>query len=92
MKEKNLKYLLHLLVCIAASFACIYLFVFAGGWKLIESGDILLIEIAVSIVVGIIFFVIYEFSRLIRSDYINLKNQIDELQKQIDDLSKSKNN
>ncbi len=89
---KNLKYILHLLVCIAASFACIYLFVFAGGWKLIESGDILLVEIAVSIVVGIIFFVIYELSRVIRSDYIKLQNQIDELQKQIDDLNKSKNN
>lgn len=89
---KNLKYLLHLLVCIAASFACIYLFVFAGGWKLIESGDILLIEIGVSIVVGIIFFVIYEFSRIISSDCIKLQNRIDELQKQIDDLNKSKNN
>ena len=89
---KNLKYLLHLLVCIAVSFACIYLFVFAGGWRLIESGDILLIEIAVSIVVGIIFFVIYEFSRFIRSDYVKLQNRIDELQKQIDDLNKSKNN
>lgn len=88
---KNLKYLLHLLVCIAASFVCIYLFVFAGGWKLIESGNILLIEIAVSIVVGIIFFVIFEFSRFISSDYIKLQNQIDELQKQIDDLNKSKN-
>lgn len=88
---KNLKYLLHLLVCIAVSFGCIYLFVFTGGWKLIESGDILLVEIAVSIVVGIIFFVIYELSRVISSDYIKLQNQIDELQKQIDDLNKSKN-
>ncbi len=89
---KNLKYLFHLLVCIAVPFACIYLFVFAGGWRLIESGDVLLVEIAVSIVVGIIIFIVYEISRRIDADIKNLENQIDELQKQIDDLNKSKNN
>lgn len=89
---KKIKYLFHLLICILISFVCIYLFVFAGGWKLIESSDILSIEFAASIVVGIIIFIVYEISRRIDADIKNLENQIDDLQKQIDILNQSMRN
>lgn len=84
------KKLFCLLICILVSFICIYLLVFSGGWKLIESGNIVLIEVAVSVVVGTIVFIICENWRDHECKIKNLQNQIDQLQKQIEDFKKSK--
>lgn len=41
-------------------FLLIYVIVFVGGWKLFESGDPILIEIGVALIVSIFMFVINE--------------------------------
>lgn len=87
---KKLKDVFDVLLCILVSFTCIYLLVFFGGWKLLESGNIIGIEIAVSVLVGLIFFVLFKVLRAVESDIKNLQNQIDQLQKQIEDFKKSK--
>lgn len=81
MKKTFLKYLLHLLICVVFSFVCIYMLVFAGGWKLIESGDPILIEIAVSIVVGIVIWMFFEITRLMEAKIKSLEKRIEELEK-----------
>ena len=73
-------------ICILLSFVFIYLMVFFGGWKLIESGNPILIEIAVSILVGIIIGLIFEFSRYYEIKLKEMKKQIEELEKSIEEL------
>lgn len=78
------KKLFRLLICILVSFICIYLFVFSGGWKLIESGNIVLIGVAVSVVVGTIVFIICENWRDHEYKIKNLQKQIEKLEEKID--------
>lgn len=87
---KKAKSLLRLLLCILFTFVVIYLLVFSGGWKLLESGNIVLIEVAVSVVVGTIVFMICENWRDHECKIKNLQEQIDKLQEQIETLNKSK--
>lgn len=84
---KKAKGLLRLFMCVLFSFVCIYLFVFTYGWKLIESGDIILIEIAVSIVVGAIVFAICENWRAYEFKIRNLQEHIEKLEEKIDKLN-----
>ena len=87
---KKAKSLLRLLLCILFTFVVIYLLVFSGGWKLLESGNIVLIEVAVSVVVGTVVFMICENWRDHECKIKNLQEQIDKLQEQIETLNKSK--
>ena len=59
MKEK-IKLLLKWAGIFVLCFVIIYVFVFFGGWKLFESGDPILIEIGVSIVVSFFAFIFNE--------------------------------
>jgi len=77
-----------MLLCIVISFVVIYLLVFFGGWKLLESGDPILVEIAISIPVGILLGVIVELSRYCESKLNKMASQIEELEKQIEELHK----
>lgn len=86
MKNQKLKYVMHMLVCIIISFVFIYLIVFFGAWKLIESGDQVLIEIAFSIPIGLLLFVIYELSRHWETKFKQAENRITELENQVKDL------
>ena len=74
--------LFHLLISIVLSFLCIYLAVFFGGWKLIESGDPILLEIAVSLIVGFIFWIIFELSKFYEEKLKELENRVKELENQ----------
>ncbi|MGN0538973.1 MAG: hypothetical protein ACI4KI_03860 [Candidatus Fimenecus sp.] len=86
---KKLKMLLHWLVCTLVTFLCIYLFIFAGGWKLVESGDVILIEIAVSIVIGFVIWIIFELTRFYDSKIENLEKRIEELENKLSESSKN---
>ncbi|MBQ2391327.1 MAG: hypothetical protein II306_06120 [Clostridia bacterium] len=81
MKNRKFKMLLHWLVSTLICFACIYLAVFFGGWRLIVSGDPILLEIAVSIIVGFIMWIIFELSRAHESKLNELEKRIEELEK-----------
>ena len=88
MRKLNWKAMLHLLIFIGASFIAIYLLVFVGGWKLIEAGDIIAIEIAVSVIVGFVVWIIFEVTKLIESKINALEKRVEELEnKNHDDLN-----
>ncbi len=74
--------LFHLLISIVLSFLFIYLAVFFGGWKLIESRDPILLEIAVSIIVGFIFWIIFELSKFYEMKLKELEERIRKLENQ----------
>ncbi len=80
MKNQKMKMILHWLICTIISFVSIYILVFLGGWRLIESGDPILLEIAVSILVGFIVWIIFEFSRYYESKLKELETRIKELE------------
>ncbi len=88
MKKEKLKMLLRLLICIVLSFAFIYIMVFFGGWKLLESKDPILMEFAVSVIVGILLWIIFELSRYCEKKFLDLNNKIQELEKHIEELEK----
>lgn len=86
---KKLKMLLHWLVCTVVSFLCIYLFIFAGGWRLVESGDVILIEIAVSIIIGFVIWIIFELTRFYDLKIETLEKRIEELENKFSESSKN---
>ena len=61
----------------------IYLFVLVGGWKLFESGNPLLIEIGVALILSIFVFAFSETSN-------NLENKIKDLERRINELERKK--
>lgn len=79
--KKYIQSFVRLLICIILSFVAIYAFVFAGGWKLIESGDIVLIEIAFSVVLGFVVFLIYEITKYYDKKIKALEQRIEKLEK-----------
>ena len=67
---------------IATFFLCfivIYLFVFFGGWKLFESGDPILIEIGVALVLSFFVFIINEVVTGLNKKVNSLEERINEL-------------
>ncbi len=86
MKKQSITRALRMLLCIVISFVVIYLLVFFGGWKLLESGDPILVEIAISIPVGILLGVIVELSKYFESELNKMASQIQELEKQLEEL------
>lgn len=81
MKNKKLKFILHFLICFVISFVCIYLIIFTGGWRLFESGDPILLEIAAAIVIGFVIWLIYELSDQFECKIKELEKRIEELEK-----------
>ena len=86
MKKQTFKIALRMLLCVIISFVVIYLIVFFGGWKLIESGNPILIEIAVSFIVGILLGIIVEFSIYCESRFNQMSNKIKELENCIEEI------
>lgn len=80
MKDKKLKAVLHFLICFVISFICIYLIIFAGGWRLFEGGDPILLEIAAAFVIGFVIWLIYEWSVLFECRIKELEKRIEELE------------
>lgn len=85
---KKMKAAVRMLLCIVISFIVIYLLVFFGGWKLIESGDPILIEIAVSVIVGILLGIIVELSKYCETKFNQMTAKVQELEKRVEELSK----
>lgn len=84
MKNKKLKAVLHFLICFIISFIFIYLIIFVGGWRLFESGDPILLEIAAATVIGFFIWLIYEWSALFKCKIKELEERIEELERRID--------
>lgn len=80
MKEKFkifLKWAVVFLLC----FLLIYLFVFFGGWKLFESGDPILIEIGVALVLSFFVFVFGEIVTGLEKRVKSLEERLNEFEK-----------
>ena len=82
MKQK-LKSYLRWFISILLSFVCIYLFIFFGGWKLVESGDPIRMELAAAIVVGTILFVMNEVATAQDKKINDLEQRLTELEKHL---------
>lgn len=72
--------MLHLLIFIGASFIAIYLLVFVGGWKLIEAGDIISIEIVVSVIIGFVVWLIFEVTKYFEAKINELEKRVKQLE------------
>lgn len=81
MKNKKLKFILHFLICFVISFVCIYLIIFTGGWRLFESRDPILLEIAAAIVIGFVIWLTYELSSQFECKIKELEKRVEELEK-----------
>lgn len=81
MNKTSWKSIHRLLGCIAAAFVLIYLLVFIGGWRLLESGDMVMIEIAVAVLVGIILWLFFEQARQYDERLRQLEERISELER-----------
>lgn len=80
MKEKCkifLKWAVVFLLC----FLLIYLFVFFGGWQLFESGDPILIEIGVALVLSFFVFVFGEIATGLEKRVKSLEERLNEFEK-----------
>ena len=82
MKQK-LKLYLRWFISILFSFVCIYLFIFVGGWKLLESGDPIRMELAAAIVVGTILFVVNEVTTAQDRKIKDLEERVAKLEKHL---------
>ena len=81
--KKKLKLYLRWFISILFSFVCIYLFIFVGGWKLLESGDPIRMELAAAIVVGTILFVMNEVTTAQDKKIKDLEQRVAELEKHL---------
>ena len=77
--KNTIKNILVLLLSIIFSFIFIYLFIFFGGSKLFESGDVILKELGVSIIIGTLVFLIIKINK---TSY----EKIEELEKRVEEL------
>ena len=82
MKSK-LKNIAVFIVSWIISFAVIYLFVFFGGYKLFETGDVILKEIGVSFIIGFLIFLMLILFK-------NNSDKISKLEKRIEELENNK--
>ena len=81
--KKKLKLYLRWFISILFSYVCIYLFIFVGGWKLLESGDPIRMELAAAIVVGTILFVMNEVTTAQDKKIKDLEQRVAELEKHL---------
>ena len=80
MKEK-FKVVLKWAVVFLLCFLLIYLFVFFGGWQLFESGDPILIEIGVALVLSFFVFVFGEIVTGLEKRVKSLEERLNEFEK-----------
>lgn len=80
--KKNLKYIAKFILSWLIAFLVIYLFVFFGGYKLFESGDIILQEVGISFLVGIAIFIATELYSANHKKIEALEQRVEELEKQ----------
>ncbi|MBE6665628.1 MAG: hypothetical protein E7603_05345 [Ruminococcaceae bacterium] len=78
MKNK-LRLLLKWICIFVLCFIIVYLIVFFGGWKLFESGDPILIEIGVALVLS---FFVFAFNEVVT----DLQKRVKSLEKRINEL------
>ena len=88
MKNK-LKNLLKWVVTFIICFVVIYLIVFFGGWKLFESGDPILIEIGIALVLS---FFVFAFSETVTALEKIVKSLEDRLSSISEDTKANLNN
>ena len=74
-----LRWIATFLICLIV----IYLFVFVGGWRLFESGDPLLVEVGVALVMSFFVFIINEV-------VTGLEKRVKDLEKRIEELENKK--
>ena len=74
--KKLFRWLCVFLLC----FLVIYLIVFFGGWKLFESGDPMLIEIGVALVLSVFIFIINEVITTHEKKIKDLEEQIKKIE------------
>ena len=77
--KNTIKNLLVLLLSIIISFIFIYLFIFFGGSKLFESGDVILKELGVSIIIGTLVFWIIKINKTSYEKIKELEKRVEEL-------------
>lgn len=80
MKNQKVKMLIHFFASVCISFVLIYLFVFFGGWRLLESGDPILLEIVAAIAMGFVFWVMYEITKGYEAKLTELERRIEVLE------------
>ena len=80
MKEKC-KFFLRWAIIFAACFLIIYLLVFSGGWKFFESGDPILMEVGVSLILSVFVCAFYETVTRLARKIRGLEERIGELEK-----------
>jgi len=74
----------------ALCFTVIYLTVFFGGWKLFESGDPLLMELGVALVVSFFVFAFNEVATKLEKKILNLEERIEKMENKGQDQGHSK--
>ena len=79
MRDK-IKSLLKWLAIFILCFIVIYLIVFFGGWKLFESGDPILIEVGVALILSIFVFVFNEIVTALDKRVKSLEGRLNELE------------
>jgi len=82
LNKASWKSILRLLGCIAAAFVLIYALVFVGGWRLLESGDMVMIEAAVAVLVGMILWLLFEQGKQYEERLRQLEQRIQVLEEQ----------
>ena len=79
--KKYLKFFLKWAAMFAACFAVIWLIVFIGGWKLFESGDVVLIELGFALILSVFLSAIGETVTAMNKRIEKLEERIAELEK-----------
>ncbi len=79
MKEKA-KALLKWFVVFVFCFAVIYFVVFLGGWKLLESGDPILIEAGIALILSVFVYAFYEVTSKLDGRIKELEEKIKRLE------------
>ncbi len=72
--------LLRFISGILITFTVVFAFTFCIGWKLLESQNILLFEIYISVLLGIVLFAVEEVVRVLEKRISNLEKQVADLQ------------
>lgn len=82
MQKNTRDMLLHLLVSIIICFVVIYVFIFFGGWRLVESGDVVVLEFVAALALGFVFWIMYEITRSMEAKIKELEARIKALEKE----------
>lgn len=83
--KKQLKNLHRWALTFLLCFIVIYLIVFIGGRKLFESGDPILMEIGVALILSIFVFAVNEVIGALEKKVKSLEARVDELEKKLSD-------